>query len=136
MNSRQMLNYAGRSPGELTALDLNRLIQENIHFFSASITKTVAFHHDLAPELPEILGDRGQIQQLIMNLLLNAADAIGEQTGNITMSTTVRSINSSIFSSSRPLSGSAVPDCLWTNYSSVRFVSLLLQVSPSQWLLS
>ncbi|MCB0061083.1 MAG: response regulator [Caldilineaceae bacterium] len=93
--TRQMLNYAGRSPGELTALDLNRLIQENIHFFSASITKTVAFHHDLAPELPEILGDRGQIQQLIMNLLLNAADAIGEQTGNITMSTTVRSINSS-----------------------------------------
>lgn len=87
--TRQMLNYAGHSPTDFVPVNLNRLLQENIQFFSASISKTIDLRGDLATDLPDIMGDPGQIQQLVMNLILNAADAIGEQVGEITIVTTV-----------------------------------------------
>jgi PAS domain S-box-containing protein len=85
--TRQMLNYAGRSVTDFKPLNLNRLIRENLQFFSASIPKAIQLQAQEAPDLPLLVGDVGQIQQLIMNLILNAADAIGEQGGMITIST-------------------------------------------------
>lgn len=86
--TRQMLNYAGRSSIDFKFLDLNRLIQENIQFFSASIPKSIQLQALQMPDLPTMRGDAGQIQQLLMNLILNAADAIGEKTGTISITTT------------------------------------------------
>ncbi len=87
--TRQMLNYAGRNSAEFKPLALNRLIQENIQFFSASIPKSIQLQALQASNLPMISGDAGQIQQLIMNLILNAADAIGEAGGTINVTTTI-----------------------------------------------
>lgn len=92
--TRQMLNYAGRSITDFQSLDLNRLLQENIQFFSASISKHIQLQGVQAPDLPRITADTGQLQQLIMNLILNAADAIGDQTGTITLSTQSYSLTS------------------------------------------
>ncbi len=81
--TRQMLNYAGRTTSETILLDLNDLIMDNIHLFSASIAKNVVLDSDLSDTIPLMMGDKGQLQQLIMNLILNSADAIGEKPGNI-----------------------------------------------------
>lgn len=85
--TRQMLNYAGRTKAETILLDLNDLIMDNVHLFSASIAKNVELTSHLSDSIPLMLGDKGQIQQLIMNLILNSADAIGDKTGTITIVT-------------------------------------------------
>ena len=90
--TRQMLNYAGRGSTNTKLIDLNNLIRENIQFFSASIPKTIELIARPFAGLPPIQGDPGQIQQLLMNLLLNGADAIGTQPGSIAVTTALRQI--------------------------------------------
>ncbi len=85
--TRQMLNYAGRAQSETILLDLNDLIMDNIHLFSASVDKAVVLASELSDSIPLMMGDKGQIQQLIMNLILNSADAIGEKAGRVTVVT-------------------------------------------------
>lgn len=90
--TRQMLNYAGRAQPEINLLDLNALIMDNIHLFSASIPKSIALQPQLASDIPLMTGDKGQIQQLIMNLILNSADAIEQKTGTITVMTKIQEL--------------------------------------------
>ncbi|MFN8493246.1 MAG: response regulator [Caldilineaceae bacterium] len=90
--TRQMLNYTGRNQSETKPLDLNDLITDNIHLFSASTPKNVTLDAKLQGAIPLIMGDRGQIQQLIMNLILNGADAIGQKPGLITVVTEVQAV--------------------------------------------
>lgn len=91
--TRQMLNYAGRGSTDIQLIDLNDLISENIQFFSASIPKTIEFAAQPLATFPLIQGDPGQMQQLLMNLLLNGADAIGTEVGIITVTTTLCKIS-------------------------------------------
>ena len=65
---------------------------DNIHLFSASIPKSIALQPQLASDMPLMTGDKGQIQQLIMNLILNSADAIEQQTGTITVVTKIQEL--------------------------------------------
>lgn len=81
--TRQMLNYAGRTQSETKLLDINDLITDNIHLFSASVHKSITLISELSNKIPLIKGDKGQIQQLIMNLIINGADAIGSNMGEI-----------------------------------------------------
>lgn len=90
--TRQMLNYAGRAQSEIKLLDLNELIMDNIHLFSASIPKSITLQSQLASDIPLMKGDKGQIQQLIMNLILNSADAIEQNVGTITVVTKVQEL--------------------------------------------
>lgn len=85
--TRQMLNYAGRGSTDTQRIDLNNLIKENVQFFSASVPRTIALIANPMADLPLIEGDPGQVQQLLMNLILNGADAIGDQVGSITINT-------------------------------------------------
>ncbi len=85
--TRQMLNYAGRGKTEQKMINLNDLVNDNIHLFSASIPKHVHLTASLAESLPLLYGDQGQLQQLIMNLILNGADAIGENAGEVKITT-------------------------------------------------
>jgi len=90
--TRQMLNYAGRTQSETQLLDLNDLITDNIHLFSASIPKNISLTSQLSRDIPLVVGDKGQIQQLIMNLILNSADAIGPKAGSITVTTKIQEL--------------------------------------------
>ncbi len=58
-----------------------------------SISKKIALHFDLEPDLPPIEADRGQMQQVFMNLVLNAAEAIGSHDGLITVRTGVEKVD-------------------------------------------
>lgn len=82
---RQMLAYSGRGRVQVHLLDLNRLIQEIAQLLSVSIPKTIAIRYELEESLPPVSGDAAQLQQVIMNLVTNAAEAIGDAEGAVTL---------------------------------------------------
>lgn len=85
--TRQLLAYTGHGQLTIAPLDLNHLIIENHHLLEVSIPKNVKFQLNLADFLPSIDADAGQIQQIVMNLILNAAEAIEDEQGFVTIST-------------------------------------------------
>ena len=85
--TRQLLAYTGQGHFQVEALHLNNLISQNLQLFQDALPQNITFHTSLHPTLPQIQADGAQIQQIIMNLLLNAAEAIGTQPGKITIAT-------------------------------------------------
>jgi two-component system cell cycle sensor histidine kinase/response regulator CckA len=77
--TRQMLVYAGRARPERRLLDLNQLIRDNLPLVKSATSPTITVQLDLAPDLPPVLADPGQLQQVVMNLILNAAEAIADR---------------------------------------------------------
>lgn len=65
-----------KSDGELTPFDLNEAIEEIVRLLRAGVLREAAIQLELRPDLPPVLGDRVQLQQVIMNLLVNAAEAM------------------------------------------------------------
>jgi len=80
---RQMLSYAGKNTLVQTRINLCMLVDENQKMLRSAIRKNVHFDLDLANDVPEIVGDSAQIQQVVMNLIINAAEAIGDKNGTI-----------------------------------------------------
>jgi PAS domain S-box-containing protein len=80
---RQMLTYAGKSPMIQTYIDLKDMVNEVVAMLQAAIKKNVAIEIDMYQPVPLIKGDISQIQQVVMNLIINAAEAIGENNGTI-----------------------------------------------------
>ncbi len=87
--TRQMLAYSGRGKFTVESLVLSRLVEEMSHLLEVSILKRASVRYRLAPDLPPVLGDATQLRQVIMNLMINAADAIGDRNGVISVSTGV-----------------------------------------------
>ncbi len=85
--TRQLLAYSGQSQPEIHPLDLNTLIEENLHLFQVAVPKTICLSRDLDDSLPLIEADKSQIQQVIMNLITNAAEAIGNRPGKVIVTT-------------------------------------------------
>jgi PAS domain S-box-containing protein len=73
--TRQMLAYSGRGRFQVEILDLSRQVREIMALIQASIPKSVNVRLDLAEQLPAIEADASQIQQIVMNLAINAAEA-------------------------------------------------------------
>jgi two-component system cell cycle sensor histidine kinase/response regulator CckA len=87
--TRQMLAYAGKSQFVLQEINLNRLVEENFHILRTAICKTASLKLNLSPSLPAIRGDLGQLQQVVMNLITNASDALENRPGAIALVTRV-----------------------------------------------
>lgn len=85
--TRQLLAYAGKGRLAVEPLNLNATILDNISLMESAVPKKINFRLDLAKELPTIQADRGHIQSIVMNLVLNAVEAIGEEVGQITIKT-------------------------------------------------
>lgn len=85
--TRQLLAYTGQGHFEVKLLHLNHLISQNLQLFQDALPANITFHTSLREPLPHIKADSAQIQQIIMNLLLNAAEAIGTKEGTITITT-------------------------------------------------
>jgi len=62
-------------------------VQEMAHLLEVSISKKIAIDYRLSPGLPAIEGDATQIRQIVMNLITNAADSIGDEAGVVTIAT-------------------------------------------------
>ncbi len=92
--TRQMLAYAGRGRFVTAQIDLGDLIHEIAPLVHTSIPKSVDVRLELAPDLPRVEGDPTQLQQVVMNLLINGAEAIGEDApGTLTVRTSLRQID-------------------------------------------
>ena len=84
---RQMLAYAGKGRFVVARLSLNSLIQDTTQLLHLSISKHAVLRQNLAQELPPIEADATQIRQVIMNLVINASEAIGTKSGVISINT-------------------------------------------------
>jgi len=82
-----MLAYAGRQETVLAAVDLNALVDRTVQMLRSSLSPRADIVLQLAPQLPEANADRTQLQQVVMNLILNAAEALGSQAGTVTIVT-------------------------------------------------
>jgi len=84
---RQMLAYAGKGSYSLEAIDVNALMQSMGRLIRASVSSSVSLKVKLDSQLPMIEGDISQIKQIILNFIVNSADAIGSAEGEIKLST-------------------------------------------------
>ena len=85
----QLLAYAGKGKFIITRFDFSALVAEMLPLIAASIPKTVELELSLAPGLPWIEADASQIRQIVMNLIINGAEAIGADGGTVRVSTSV-----------------------------------------------
>jgi CheY-like chemotaxis protein len=91
--TRQMLAYSGKGRFLMEDLDLSAVVRDISDLIRPSIPKKVALQFELEEDLPGIRADRVQVQQVLMNLALNAAEAIGIHEGSVTMATGARAVN-------------------------------------------
>ena len=84
---KQMLAYSGRGRFDVRKLDLGLFVEQTAQILQISISKKAVLRFDLKPGLPPIEVDATQIQQVIMNLVINASEAIGDRSGVISIAT-------------------------------------------------
>ncbi len=85
--TRQMLAYSGKGKFVVRDIDLSELVRENVHILQATVPKNTTLRLDLDPDLPTITADAGQIQQIVMNLITNASEAVENSPGVVVIST-------------------------------------------------
>ena len=83
---RELMIYAGRENPALESVDFAALIAEMLQLLKVAVSKKVALRLELGENLPPIYASSSQIRQLLMNLIINAADAIGDAVGEIVIS--------------------------------------------------
>lgn len=74
--TRQLLTFARKGTTQFRPVVVNDIIEETLDLFERSVEKSIEIRKELAEELTVINGDDGQIQQAILNLLINARDAM------------------------------------------------------------
>ena len=87
---REMLAYSGRGKFVTEAIDLSALIEGMLDLLKSTISKKAHLDLHLAKGLPPLEGDPSQLSQVIMNLVINASEALGETGGEISIFTRVR----------------------------------------------
>ncbi|MDJ0851416.1 MAG: PAS domain S-box protein [Myxococcota bacterium] len=85
--TEQMLTYSGRAPFSLKSTALSRVVEDTSDLLEASVKKNGLLELELGPELPPIEGDETQLRQVVVNLVANAADAMGDAGGKVTVRT-------------------------------------------------
>ena len=85
--TQQLLAYSGRGAVETRHLNLSEEVRDMATLLRTAISKQAALVWELAVDLPAISADPTQVRQIVMNLITNASDALGESPGTITLRT-------------------------------------------------
>ncbi|MDR3580272.1 MAG: PAS domain S-box protein [Oryzomonas sp.] len=85
--ARQMLAYSGKGKFIVETIDMNLMVEEMTHMLEVSISKKAVLRLNLHQPLPSVKADTTQLRQVIMNLVINASEAIGDKSGIIAIST-------------------------------------------------
>ncbi len=93
--ANQMLSYAGKGQPIIQSINLSKLVKEMGHLLGVSISKRVILTYDLLGKIPLIPADPSQIRQIVMNLIINASEAIGDSSGTIILRTGTTFVNQS-----------------------------------------
>jgi nitrogen-specific signal transduction histidine kinase/ActR/RegA family two-component response regulator len=83
---KQILTFSRKAEIRYTPVDLNQLVRDLIALMAETFPRTVTFQLNLADKLPPLLADQTQLQQIVLNLCVNARDAM-PQGGSITVTT-------------------------------------------------
>ncbi len=100
--TRQMLAYSGKGRFVTQTVDLNQTVSEMTHLLSVTISKDISLRFDLGRDLPPMDADPAQLQQIVMNLVTNASDAIGDHEGVIRLSTRTEELDAARIASDFP----------------------------------
>ena len=84
---KQMLAYAGKGRFVVQPISLSEIVEAMTHMLEVSVSKKNVLKYNLTPNLPMVEADVSQVRQIIMNLVINAAEAIGERSGVISITT-------------------------------------------------
>jgi signal transduction histidine kinase/CheY-like chemotaxis protein len=85
--THQLLAYSGRGKFVIEPVSLSRLVHEMRHLLEVSVSKAAVVQYELPPELPVTDADATQMRQIVMNLMINASDALDGIQGTITVRT-------------------------------------------------
>ena len=91
--TRQLLAYSGKGHFDVRPIDLSALVREIGRLLEASVPKHVQLRLELAQSLPAIEADVVQIQQVVMNLVINGAEAVGGENGTVLVTTATQDID-------------------------------------------
>lgn len=97
--ARQMLIYSGRGHASIQGIYLDEMMRDMTSILKVSLGKKIQIVYDLEPSLPLVDGDLTQMRQVLMNLVINASEAIGKESGVITLRTGVIQYDKAQFSS-------------------------------------
>ncbi len=85
--TNQLLAYAGKGIRSQQLVNLSTLVKEMVPLLSAVVSKKAHFEFDCATNLPLIQADPVQVHQVLMNLVINASEALGDNPGRILIRT-------------------------------------------------
>ncbi len=91
---RQMLAYAGRTHFKVESIDFARLVREMSEILKISLSKKADFEIELDSELPLIEADASQLGQVVMNLITNASEALGDEIGTVRIAVHAKDLDS------------------------------------------
>jgi PAS domain S-box-containing protein len=101
--TRQLLAYSGKGHFEVRPIDLSVHVRELATLLETTISKKVQLRLELTQDMPPVSADIAQLQQIVMNLVINGAEAIGDQRGTVLVTTGLQNIDEfyvqSLFSS-------------------------------------
>jgi len=101
--TRQLLAYSGKGHFEVRPIDLSVHVRELATLLETTISKKVQLRLELTQDMPPVSADIAQVQQIVMNLVINGAEAIGDQRGTVLVTTGLQNIDEfyvqSLFSS-------------------------------------
>jgi PAS domain S-box-containing protein len=91
--TRQLVAYAGKGKFDVSVVDLSAQVRDLATLLHTTISKRVELELDLANALPAIKADTSQLQQVVMNLVINGAEAIGDNSGQLRVATGVQELD-------------------------------------------
>jgi PAS domain S-box-containing protein len=94
---RQLMVYAGAESATVGPVDMSRIVREMIELLKVSVSKHALLETDLANDLSTVQADAAQIRQIVMNLVTNASEAIGDRDGVIRIATRRTSLDQGSF---------------------------------------
>lgn len=92
----QLLAYSGQGQFKVERTNLNDEVEQNSQLFAVAIPKNVQIRNQLEPDLPEIMVDKGQFQQVLMNLIINGSESMEGRPGQINISTSQAYLSSDL----------------------------------------
>lgn len=104
---RQMLAYAGKGRFVVEPTALSALVEGMLPLLKVSIGRGVRVHLGLTNDLPFVMADATQLRQIVMNLVINASDAIGDQVGEIFLTSGMITVDRAALSSA--VAGAELP---------------------------